>query len=157
MAYSLKDKKRLFDEIIRLISIEGFSLRKALRVEGMPDSHTFYSWLEEPKEEGEVSKFLQYTQAGKERAEMMFEDILEICDATENDIILDKDGDEITNHNVIQRDRLRVDSRKWMLGKMMPKKYNDKYIHVIEGDLDVKHSIFNIDLVKNVSTDDGSE
>ena len=40
--------------------------------------------------------------------------------------IIDKDGNEVVNHNVIQRDRLRVDTRKWYLSKLNPKKYSDK-------------------------------
>ena len=39
---------------------------------------------------------------------------------------VDENGNPRINHDVIQRDRLRVDARKWMLGKMQPKKYGDK-------------------------------
>ena len=39
---------------------------------------------------------------------------------------MSEDGKVVTNHNVIQRDRLRVDARKWALSKMNPKKYGDK-------------------------------
>ncbi|MBT8043576.1 MAG: hypothetical protein KJO79_01395 [Verrucomicrobiae bacterium] len=31
-----------------------------------------------------------------------------------------------SNHENIQRSRLRVDTRKWMTSKMKPKKYGDK-------------------------------
>ena len=40
--------------------------------------------------------------------------------------MIDEDGNKNVNHHVIQRDRLRVDSRKWALSKMNPKKYSDK-------------------------------
>ena len=43
-----------------------------------------------------------------------------------DDVIINEEGNPITNHNVIQRDRLRVDARKWALSKMNPKKYGDK-------------------------------
>lgn len=159
MTYSIEDKERIFNEIIRLISIEGFSVRRCLREEGMPSRETFFKWLrEEEEKEGVKPMADQYARACKDRADLIFEDIMSISDATADDIILDKDGNEIVNHNVIQRDRLRVDSRKWMLGKMNPKKYNDKYIHVIEGGEEpIKHALFNMDLIKkNVQTDDGT-
>jgi hypothetical protein len=60
------------------------------------------------------------------RAELMGDEILNICDATQDDIITDENGNLLTNHNVIQRDRLRVDTRKWLMSKMKPKKYGDK-------------------------------
>ena len=39
---------------------------------------------------------------------------------------------KLQDHEHIQRARLRVDTRKWMLSKMLPKLYGDK--------LDVAHS-----------------
>jgi hypothetical protein len=53
----------------------------------------------------------QYTRARELGLEKMADDIIAISD---NDM-----GDP-------QRDRLKVDSRKWLLSKMMPKKYGDK-------------------------------
>ena len=121
MAYSKEKIEERFTEICRQIAEEGKSLRAVLRPEDMPESHTFYKWVDSSKE-----KLLQYTRATSQRADNIFEDILTIADSTEDDIIENEDGFEVTNHNVIQRDRLRVDSRKWMLGKMNPKKYSDK-------------------------------
>jgi hypothetical protein len=37
-----------------------------------------------------------------------------------------EDGREVVDHDHIQRAKLRVETRKWMLGKMAPKKYGDK-------------------------------
>ena len=121
MAYSPEEIEYTFTEICRQISLEGKSLRSVLRNKDMPESHTFYKWID-----NDEHKLLQYTRATNERASFIFEDILKIADSTEDDIITNDDGVPITNHNVIQRDRLRVDSRKWMLGKMNPKKYSDK-------------------------------
>jgi hypothetical protein len=60
------------------------------------------------------------------RADAIFEDVLDIADSQEGDKIKLSDGQEVTNHDVIQRARLRVDTRKWMAGKLRPTKYGDK-------------------------------
>jgi hypothetical protein len=62
------------------------------------------------------------------RQEKIFEEILEIAD-TPKEGIKKKETDkgvEITTGDMIQHRRLQVDARKWMLGKMNPKKYGDK-------------------------------
>ena len=128
MAYSEDEIEVKFRLILDSIE-EGNSLRKTLLSEGMPDSRTFYKWIDKDEE-----KLLQYARATELRADNIFEEILNISDATENDVILDGEGNPITNHNVIQRDRLRVDSRKWMAGKMNPKKYGDK----MQQDINIK-------------------
>jgi hypothetical protein len=120
MAYSKEEIESIFNEIIKQIS-EGKSLRAVLRQSDMPDSKTFYKWIDDEKD-----KSLQYVRACNERSDGIFDDLLTIADATEDDIIMSEDGKVVTNHNVIQRDRLRVDARKWALSKMNPKKYGDK-------------------------------
>lgn len=120
MAYSDKEKEKIFKKIFTLMSKDGHSLRKACEQIPIPPK-TFYEWIDNDKE-----KSKQYARAAEERADVMFEDILKIVDATEDDIIINDEGNAITNHNVIQRDRLRADARKWMLSKMIPKKYGDK-------------------------------
>ena len=57
---------------------------------------------------------------------IIFEEALDIADSFDKDVIIDKEGNEIINHNVINRDRLRVDTRKWFLSKLNPKKYGEK-------------------------------
>jgi len=117
MAY---DKDEIFPLILLEIE-EGASLRSILKREDMPGRTVFFEWLNNSKE-----KANQYARACELRAENMFEDILSIVDENTNDIITLEDGRETVNNDVIQRARLRVDARKWMLGKMHPKKYGDK-------------------------------
>lgn len=117
MAY---DKEKTLKVIFKNIE-EGMSLRQALLIDGMPNRNTFFSWIDKDQE-----KSNQYARVCEARAETIFEDILRIADDQEDDVYTDENGIVVTNHNVIQRARLRVDSRKWMLGKMMPKKYGDR-------------------------------
>lgn len=61
----------------------------------------------------------------EQRSESMFEEILEIADETSRDTI-DTETGEKANTEWISRSRLRVDARKWMLSKMVPKKYGER-------------------------------
>jgi hypothetical protein len=57
--------------------------------------------------------------------------MLDIADDTSLDTRKGKDGDEQPNTEWITRSRLRVETRKWMAGKLRPKVYGDK--------IDVEH------------------
>jgi len=128
MAYSKKQIEETFNYICNKIQTEAMSLRSVLREDNMPVAETFYKWLD-----ADEAKTKQYARATETRADLIFEDILIISDKQGEDVYTDEDGVEHTNHNVINRSRLMVDSRKWMLGKMQPKKYGDKNTTVLEG------------------------
>lgn len=119
MAYSPEERTSIINEICLKI-INGATLRKSLD-ESSIAYDTFFRWIDDDE-----AKSKQYTRATELRAEAMAEELLGISDSYENDVQVDKDGREITNHNVIQRDRLRVDARKWLMSKMFAKKYGDR-------------------------------
>jgi acyl-homoserine lactone acylase PvdQ len=99
---------------------EGESLRAICRSEGMPAMGTVFRWVS--------SNLLfreQYEAAMAQRTESMFEEILEIADETDRDTLYTENG-ERPNAEWISRSRLRVDARKWMLSKMLPKKYGER-------------------------------
>ncbi|HQX62628.1 MAG TPA: hypothetical protein PK593_04110 [Thermomicrobiales bacterium] len=59
----------------------------------------------------------------------MAEELIEIADDGSNDWIERHDKENVgyqANGEHIQRSRLRVDTRKWILSKMLPKVYGDK-------------------------------
>lgn len=108
-----KNKDDIFDAIIFDIAENGKSLREALK--GKTTSPTFYEMIKDPE------RLARYARACEDRAEKIADEILKIAD----------DGSNKDN-TIVQRDRLRIDSRKWLLAKLHPKKYGDK--------LDVEHS-----------------
>lgn len=108
-------------KILHEISINGLSLVKISKLEGFPSRRVIHEWLNNDENFSN-----NYARACDLRAEIIAEQILDICDSTSEDIVTDEDGNQIINHNVINRDRLRIDARKWLLSKMMPKKYGDK-------------------------------
>jgi len=100
---------------------QGSSLRAIARMEGMPSQETLRKWL------CERDDFLeQYTRAREHQADSIFEEILEIADDGSNDYMQNDDDKIVLNSEHVQRSRLRVDSRKWMLARMSPRKYGDK-------------------------------
>ena len=121
MAYSDKKKTDIFDVICDKI-INGKSVRTVLNeIEPKISPSTFFIWLREDE-----LKSKQYEIATKERSELVFEDILDIADNSSNDYVENENGNLVLNAENIQRSRLRVDARKWILSKMNPKKYGDK-------------------------------
>lgn len=116
----------LAQEICQRIS-EGQGVALIGRSEGMPTPSTIHKWLLDGKHP-EFQK--KYEQAVNIRAEHLFEEILEIADESKNDWIVRRgeDGSVVTvvNKEVVNRSRLRIDTRKWYLAKVMPKKFGDK-------------------------------
>lgn len=68
----------------------------------------------------------QYARAREAQADKFADEIIAIADDGTRDTFTDENGNERTNQEVIARSRLRVDARKWLAGKMAPKKYGDK-------------------------------
>lgn len=107
---------------------EGMSLRQIAAVDGMPDKTTVLRWLSQHE-----TFRAQYARAREVQAEHFSDEILEISDDGSNDWMerSGPDGQKVTvlNGEHVQRSRLRVDSRKWLMSKLAPKKYGDKLQH----------------------------
>jgi hypothetical protein len=137
----MKNTPELFELIISDIS-NGKSLFKACEANGIV-TKTFYEWINKDEQ-----KSNDYTRAINERADRIFEEILDIADDSSKDTLITENGITIDNE-FVQRSKVRIDARKWMLGKMQPKKFGDK----VENTIVFEKPIFNpIDL--DVNTDD---
>lgn len=115
--------QEIADKICEGVTL-GDSIRTVCKPDHMPAISTFYRWL---REHDEFQK--QYARACEERTEAMSEDILDIADNGSNDWMEVQYGDREfwkLNGEALQRSRLRVDTRKWLMAKMKPKKYGDK-------------------------------
>jgi hypothetical protein len=117
----------LVGKICNLIA-NGRSLRKICLADDMPARQTVFNWLTRYKEFREA-----YAIAVEQRADVLFEQCLEIADDTGGDFITQQDGTTRVDHENIHRSRLRVDTRKWMAGKLAPKKYGDKVLNEHSG------------------------
>ncbi len=110
--------KKLADSICERIS-QGESVRAICREEGMPEAKSIYNWL---LDENKKDFLHQYTEARSTQAELMFEEIIELADESVDDI----QGDDKSDGARVQARKLQTDARKWVLSKMLPKKYGDK-------------------------------
>lgn len=121
-------RQEIADEICKRMA-HGESLRSICRDPKMPPDATVRGWVLD-----DWNGFAaQYTRARMLQAERWAEEVLEIADDSSRDVAENDHGDNVTNHENIQRSRLRVDSRKWLLSKVLPKIYGDKLDLVHQG------------------------
>lgn len=111
------------DKICERIA-DGESLKAICEEEGMPSKATVFKWL------GQNASFVdKYARAREAQADALFDDILSIADDGRNDW-MERRGEEdagwVANGENIRRAQLRIDARKWMAGKLRPKKYGEK-------------------------------
>lgn len=128
--------KELRDEICRRLA-DGESLRSICRDDEMPSRPTIAKWAYEnigelKDDTGKViveGFFYHYTRARDIGLDVMADDVLDISDDSHDDYTIeeDKNGNvkTVLNKEAVMRSRLRVDSRKWYLAKMAPKRYGD--------------------------------
>lgn len=113
-------------EIICDRLIDGETLRQICRDEDMPDERTVRRWAANPEHEFSP----HYTRAREIGYLKMVDELLEIADDGSNDWMLregkDNEPGYVANGEHVQRSRLRVDTRKWVLAKMLPKVFGEK-------------------------------
>ncbi len=107
---------------------QGESLRAICADKAMPSAETVRRWLIDNED-----FCAQYVRAREVQADRFAEEILEIADDASDDWSTDKDGKKTLDHEHVQRSRLRIDTRKWLMARMAPKKYGDKMQHTGEG------------------------
>lgn len=112
------------DVICERLSL-GESLIKICNDEFMPSKTTVLRWLRDEKRD---DFRVQYARAREDQADSLFDQMKEIADTQElgERIKTSKDGVEITREDMIAHRRLQIETRKWMAGKLKPKKYGDK-------------------------------
>lgn len=121
----LEFRQSTADDICERIA-DGQSVREICRDENMPAMSTVFKWLSRNDEFAE-----QYVRAREAQADALFDEILNIADDGSNDW-MERRGDDGAslgwkeNGEALRRSQLRVDARKWMAGKLRPKKYGDK-------------------------------
>jgi len=105
------------DKICELLML-GNTLTKIVKMEGMPTYRTVIQWLqtdEQFKKDYEYARDVQYDK--------MSDDILDIADNGQDDV------DPTTgksNWENVNRSRLKVESRKWLLAHMRPGRFGEK-------------------------------
>lgn len=131
-----KFTKKMGDLICSEIA-DGKSLRTVCSKDNMPDKSTVFRWLRLPS----FNAFRdQYARACEARADAFAEDMLYIASTPEvGQIVTVKnapDGLETTTktEDMLGHRRLLVDTLKWNMARMKPKKYGDKIDITSDGD-----------------------
>jgi hypothetical protein len=79
-----------------------------------------------------ITKYAQSKESGYK----VWEDrIVEISDDESRDQVPDGKGGYKSDNTAVNRDRLRVDSRKWLMSKLLPKTYGEKIEQTISAQL----------------------
>ncbi len=107
-----------------------------------PHKDTIFSWL---KNHSEFSD--QYAQAKRCQVEAFIDEILEIADDSSQDVAVNEQGNIACNVEFIARSRLRIDTRKWLAAKLVPKVYG----------LQPKNDIIDSSLIERLILDLNSE
>ena len=102
----------------------GESLRAICSEEGWPSTTTVKRWLR-AREDFRA----QYALAREEQAEALFDEIVDIADKAGN-------SEGLT----VDMARVRIDARKWVAGKLAPKKYGDKTTIEASATVKVEHT-----------------
>ncbi len=123
-------------EAICLRLMEGQSLRHICSAEDMPAASTVFYWLTKKDH-----PFLeQYTRARELQAEFAADDLLELADDTSSDVMGERNA---PNSVAVQRAKLRIETRKWIASKLLPKKYGDRVQAEVSGEVAVVKRVVN--------------
>ena len=132
-------RKRKSDAVLRYMRA-GSSCFQACKKAGLPHS-TFFDWVKQDKKLAD-----NYARAREDLIEHIASETLEIADA---EVGFTDSGS--TDHGAVQKQRLQVDTRKWLLSKLSPRKYGDRMMLV--GDEDNPVQVKTTLDVKKLSTE----
>lgn len=103
---------------------EGETLRQVCRDPAMPARSTVYRWLSRNPSFAD-----HYARAREALVESWADEIIDIADDGTTDYVIKKGRNgaeyEAVDQEHIQRSRLRVDARRWLLSKLNPGQYGD--------------------------------
>ena len=137
MRYTEEQKRKILDFIFDDIS-KGMSLRKSCKQNGIPRI-TFFDWIDKNEKEAD-----RYARARQQGIEARFESI-------EEDYSEEPQRDPETgkiDSAWVQLQRLKIDSKKWELSKLAPKKYGDKIDVTSKGESVNAPSVINVKIIE---------
>lgn len=114
--------QKLAHKICEAIATTPSSLKKICEKNpSFPPYKAICSWVYKNKEFYEL-----YARARVAQAQILGDDCMDISDESANDLVVDPEsGDIKINHNVISRSKLRIDTRKFLMSKLLPKIYGE--------------------------------
>ena len=119
---------------------DGDSLASICRDEGMPDERSVRRCARNHGEFGD-----QYAIARRLGYEKRAGELLEIADDASADWIATENGKRVLDTVHVNRARLMIDTRKWLLSKMLPKIYGDHVTIAGDPDQPIRHVVQRIE------------
>lgn len=111
----------LGEEICEAIASTGHGLPTLCKQNShWPNRSSIFLWLRKYPEFSD-----RYHKAKKDQVSALVDDILEISDDSSQDVLEDEEGNVRFNSEFAARSRLRVDTRKWIAAKLVPRLYGD--------------------------------
>ncbi|EPC0065457.1 DNA-binding protein [Escherichia coli] len=104
-------------EICELVA-DGQSINKISKMSGMPTRSTILKWFRDVPEFSDM-----YIRAKEIGFEVLADEIIDIADAAEN-----------IKTEELRRHQLMIETRKWLLAKLQPRKYGERVTQEIVGD-----------------------
>ena len=120
MGRPTKYSRRVADAILLDIAVGEHSLRHACAAHGVPPG-TFSGWVVDDVD-GLAER---YMRARRIRAHGWADEIIEIADFKGDDFV-ETDRGVAFNREAVQRSSLKVDTRKWLLSKMLRDEFGEK-------------------------------
>ena len=108
--------------ICERVATHEFGLKRLCSMyDDMPDKTTINKWRYKYPE-----FYTQYAQAKISQIETLVDEIIDIADDSGHDETINEQGVRVCNSEFIARSRLRIDTRKWLASKLIPRLYGDK-------------------------------
>lgn len=93
------------------------------QIPNWPCHETIYKWLRDNKDFAD-----RYAFAKRDQVRALVDEILEISDDSSQDEMITDQGKVVQNSEYINRSRLRIDTRKWIAAKLVPRLYGDNML-----------------------------
>lgn len=122
----------LAERICDLVATQSKGIRRICdENDDLPDPDTIYRWLR-----SRPTFYELYTRAKEAQLQRVEDEMIEIADDGSNDWMETKHG-KMLDKEAVQRSHIRIETRKWLMSKLMPKKYGDRQQLEVSGSLDL--------------------
>jgi hypothetical protein len=118
--------EEIFTDICERMA-NGQGLRKICSDPDMPSRSTFLRWVE-----NDTGRQARYQKAREALMDWYSEEILAIAWDDSKDTIKREGKADLCNHEWIARSRLKVDTLKFLMAKLHPKRYGDRLPETVE-------------------------
>ncbi len=125
----VRDKAAILDDIFERMAA-GESVLEICKGGGdYPNMRMFWRWIAADK-----AVQSKYELALAARAHAMAEELVALSDDASKDYVTDAAGTTRFDAEAVARSKLRVNTRQWVISRLLPKKYGDKIIHAGDPD-----------------------